>query len=465
MKLISGLLMSVLFAQTSFASSIAVIDSGVDVNHTELSDQIWVNPGEVAGNGKDDEGNGHIDDINGWNFAENNNELIMMKYKGTFSSDVRTYLEYQTRALEGTATDEMLIWMRSKKGEEKFIKEMNIFGNWAHGTHVSGISALGNQNGIMGIKLLPTEPPGVPGKSLQSYVNFLNETQPESMNPIKDALLKMALKFVASNNSKLFIKTAEYAHKNKADVANCSFGISYANARNIVEQLLRQFNKDAEPTEEQIASNARFLVEEVVKGGVTMAATAPNTLFVMAAGNDAANNDVDPAAPANSKADNVITVAATMGVTKFAEQFSNYGLKMVEVAAPGVGILSTMPGNEHILMSGTSMAAPFVANAASQVKTANPALTPLQVKKVLMGTVDKKTWLANKVTTGGIVNKERATVAAELSKSMSIDAAVAQARVSINDVQEESSLFATGFEANFDESLIWVAPMPGLPAL
>ncbi len=50
---------------------VGVIDSGIDINHEDLRDNIWVNPGEVAGNSIDDDGNGFIDDINGWDFAHN----------------------------------------------------------------------------------------------------------------------------------------------------------------------------------------------------------------------------------------------------------------------------------------------------------------------------------------------------------------------------------------------------------
>jgi hypothetical protein len=50
---------------------VAIIDSGVDVDHEDLKKNIWVNPKEIAGNGKDDDGNGYVDDINGWNFMGN----------------------------------------------------------------------------------------------------------------------------------------------------------------------------------------------------------------------------------------------------------------------------------------------------------------------------------------------------------------------------------------------------------
>jgi len=57
--------------------TVAVIDSGVDINHEDLRDNIWTNPGEIAGNGIDDDGNGFIDDVNGWNFGNGGNNNVL----------------------------------------------------------------------------------------------------------------------------------------------------------------------------------------------------------------------------------------------------------------------------------------------------------------------------------------------------------------------------------------------------
>src|SRR5690606_10906985 len=114
---------------------------------------------------------------------------------------------------------------------------------------------------------------------------------------------------------------------------------------------------------------------------------APNTLFVLAAGNDGMDNDRFPTAPANVKLDNAITVAATMNNEDLAS-FSNYGARMVDVAAPGVGILSSVPGNDRLHLSGTSQAAPYVSNVAGRIVDANLALRPAQIRTILMETVD-----------------------------------------------------------------------------
>lgn len=163
-----------------------------------------------------------------------------------------------------------------------------------------------------------------------------------------------------------------------------------------------------------------------------MVQAAENTLFVFAAGNDGLDNDKYPTSPTNIQADNVISVSAALGFDALAS-FSNYGVKMVDVAAPGVGIESTVPGNKYLVVSGTSQAAPYVANIAGQVKDANPELAPRDIKKIILGTVDIREWLVGKVRTSGTVNGSRAVRAAELSKTMNVDLAI---RNSIRDVQD-----------------------------
>ena len=80
----------------------------------------------------------------------------------------------------------------------------------------------------------------------------------------------------------------------------------------------------------------------------------------------------------------------------------------------------------------------MVANIAAQIKDINPALTPKQIKKVLMGTVDAKDFLAEKVKSAGIVNHNRATQAAKLSLTMDLGTAISQAQIMIQDVESNT---------------------------
>jgi cell wall-associated protease len=141
-----------------------------------------------------------------------------------------------------------------------------------------------------------------------------------------------------------------------------------------------------------------------------------------------------PTSPTNVQAENKISVAATLGDQALAN-FSCYGAKNVEVAAPGVGILSTIPMNNYLAVSGTSQAAPYVANIAGRIKDVNPKLGFREIKKIIMETVDVKSWLVGKVKTSGLVNRDRAIRAAELSRTLDLTLAITQSK---NDILAKS---------------------------
>ena len=126
-------------------------------------------------------------------------------------------------------------------------------------------------------------------------------------------------------------------------------------------------------------------------------------LFVAAAGNDGFNNDATPTYPATYGSDAVLSVSATDHNDGLAF-FSSYGAKTVDLGAPGVGILSTTPGNTYGSFDGTSMATPHVAGAAALVEDRFPGATLYGIKALLMGSVDPAGSLAGKTVTGGRLN-------------------------------------------------------------
>ena len=432
-----------------FAANIAIIDSGIDYKHQELKNNMWTNS---ASKTVDADGTTYQDDTHGWNFAESNNQIIDYKYLGTFSSDCTKIFDVQAKILKGTATEEDKTWYKAKKNDPEFLKELQKFGNFVHGTHVSGISA--NQAvkaELVGITLIATEPPGA-----AEVTKFLEDNRVENSDlRVDNPMVTMFLTMMAERQATMLTTTGKYVGAVKSEVANGSFGVSATAVKPIVKNLVKQIT-GADPTEEELTSYTNFFVNEIAKGCLAFVGAAPNTLFVFAAGNDGTNNDMIPASPANVKTDNTITVAASNGVASLAI-FSNYGEKMVEVAAPGVAILSTVPGDAHLAMSGTSMAAPFVTNVAGLIKDGNRSLTPTSIKKVLMETVDVKDFLKGKVTTSGIVNKDRAVKAAELSNTMSLEAAITIAKRSVAD--ESANVWNT---RTVSEKDLLVLPLPSL---
>ena len=126
-------------------------------------------------------------------------------------------------------------------------------------------------------------------------------------------------------------------------------------------------------------------------------------IFVAAAGNSSSNNDTTANYPSNYAYDNVVAVAATNSSDQLAS-FSSYGATTVDLAAPGVSILSTIPGGGYSSYSGTSMATPHVSGAIALVWSLNPSLTYSQVISRILSTVDKVSSLSGKVVTGGRLN-------------------------------------------------------------
>jgi subtilisin family serine protease len=130
-------------------------------------------------------------------------------------------------------------------------------------------------------------------------------------------------------------------------------------------------------------------------------------LFVAAAGNASTNNDRNPHYPSSYNVPNVISVAALDRNDQLAS-FSNYGLKSVAIAAPGVDILSTWLGNAYEEKSGTSMATPVVSGVAALVLAEHPRMSVDELRKKLLSSTDPIVALKGKTATGGRINAAKA---------------------------------------------------------
>jgi subtilisin family serine protease len=213
-----------------------------------------------------------------------------------------------------------------------------------HGTHVSGIAGAKGNNSI-----------GISG------VNW------------KVSL--MALKFIGAEGTGTvadLIETIEFAMQKGVRVFNMSFG-SY----------------DYSVFERQAIENAG------------------NVLFMASAGNEKINNDVHPLYPASYDLPNIISVAASDEEDKLLF-FSNYGKNTVHVAAPGLSILSTLPGNTYNTLTGTSMATSFVSGLSGLILSKNPTISVSRLKDQILRTVDVDSNLQGKILTGGRINAYRA---------------------------------------------------------
>gem|GEM_PF-5970547 len=267
---------------------VGVLDTGIDVTHPDLAANLWTNPAEIAGNGIDDDANGYIDDVHGWNFVA------------------------------GTP---------------------NAMDDNAHGTHVAGtLGAVGN-NGV-----------GISGVAWQVALMPLKILDAEGTGFTSDAAEALAY-----SNA-----------KNAALTCNAWGGSGFSQA-------------------------LRHLLSE---------AGAAGRLFVAAAGNNSRNTDSRPHYPASYDVENIIAVTSINAQGQLS-WFANTGVNSVHLAAPGSGILSTIPGGGHALRSGTSAAAAHVAGACVVLKAAHPTWSASNLKSALLGSVKPLASLADRTISGG----------------------------------------------------------------
>ncbi len=404
-------LLSFLLSLGIKATTVAIIDSGLDVEHQDFAGKIWVNEKELNGiEGVDDDGNGLVDDINGYDFEHKTGVLLDRTNIGLLTPFIQDYFQMQSQAEYfklgyNSMSEEDFRWYQKNLGNPKAYE----YGHFSHGTHVAGIAAKDNPN----IKLI-----GI--KKGLSEVNLTPVLIKQISNYNVTPLAEVETQFLRD--------VATYLDKVGARVANGSFGTVYFSVINRFYTVFQNSRPIAE-----IKYIAQLYQKKLLEKQEEALSLSPNTLYVFAAGNNGLDNDVNIFTPANVNKDNAITVAATVDRNHLPE-FSCYGKKTVHVAAPGVGIESTVPGGDHMQMTGTSQAAPFVTNVAARIIDENESLTSGDVKNILIETVDKKDFLENAVISGGIVNEVRAIYAAKLSTSMDVESAIKLSLEEIDDL-------------------------------
>jgi subtilisin family serine protease len=305
-KLIMGTAMAL--SGTGNAATVAILDSGTDWEHQELAKHIWHNEADMPDNDQDDDGDGYVDDVRGWNFADSNNQILDRSFIGTFSDDCYKYFEVQGRIIRGEATEEDKAWIKEKKEDPSFLQELSTFGNFVHGTHVSGIASTSRTKEILLIaKIIST---GSRSLVTPEFAQIKAELEAaENDDPLTDLLVQWYIGQLVDQQIGLVADAGNYVVRHKADVVNGSFGISYAAAEKAVKALLQAFGGEA--TDEKVRKYALYLIGKVNDKCRDFVKDGKNTLFVWAAGNDGTDNDEQPMAPANVSEANSISVAAT----------------------------------------------------------------------------------------------------------------------------------------------------------
>ena len=449
--------------KTSNTIIVAVIDSGVDYMHEDLKDVMWTNPGEIPGNGIDDDKNGYIDDIHGWNFQGgkdgtnvhyDNLEVtrLLRKYKSKYDGkteadfstkqekeDVKFYAVLkknfeETKAKFEPAYKQMIFMHTGLINFNKNVKEKLAIEKVTY-ADIQKYEAQTKED--KQFKLIATSMVKGEGtvddaiKSLKEgvdsyggYVNYgLNLDYDPRATIVKDNYDDPNDRFYGNADCKgpdAFHGT----HVAGIIAASRKNGIGMDGIAANVKIMSVRCVPAGDERDKDVANSIRYAVDNGAKlinmsfgkafswnkkavDDAVKYAESKGVLLMHAAGNDSKDIDSEVHYPCKKyeekgEATNFIDIGALSWKPneKVVARFSNYGKKTVDIFSPGVDIYSTTPENMYKDASGTSMAAPVACGVAAVLKSYYPHLTPQQIKKILIKS-SLKTYKSEKVIKPG----------------------------------------------------------------
>lgn len=421
---------------------VAIIDSGIDTKHEDLQGQIWVNEKEIPGNGIDDDGNGYVDDVHGWNFlgnpnGENMNDAALevtrlyaqlkAKYDGKSEDEVEDKAEYafykevkdayntKRNEFEGYLTqinmfkDQMLPMIPTMVGaalgkEDYTLKDLE---KWkpedAQMQQIKQV-AMAIKSGDLTPEVLDGQLEQIQGMmdthyNLEKDFRAVVGDNPDDFTDVKygngdvkgpDALhgthVGGIVGSVRGNGlggdgvaTNVKLMSVRAVPNGDEYDKDIALAIRYA-VDNGAKVINMSFGKAFSPHQKEVYEAMRY-------------AEKNDVLLVNAAGNDAINLDEENSFPSSrydfqeSENSMLITIGASTRYAKkgeLAAAFSNYGKTTVDIFAPGFEIYNTVPENEYQKLQGTSMAAPMVSGVAAMIKSYYPSLTMKEIKDIII---------------------------------------------------------------------------------
>jgi subtilisin family serine protease len=426
---------------------VAVIDSGIDTLHEDLKPVLWSNSKEIPGNGLDDDKNGYVDDIHGWNFlgGKDGRNVKEDSYEAArVYNKLKAKWDSFTDDPSGLSEDDKKEYATFVKARNKIVgginKEEIAYIRQIHPKLTRGDSVIRKELGkeeYNGNDLQDYTTTNADAKMAKAFIlsisranNSFDITNEQLIGELNGQLRKAD---AVNNPPREYRK--EIVGDNEADINDTNYGnndimagtpfhgthcagiigAARNNGKGIdgiadnVELMMLRAVPDGDEHDKDIALAIRYAVDNGAKV-ISMSfgkdfspekhwvddafryAESKNVLLIHAAGNDAKNVDTADNFPnpvyidGKGRATNVITVGASGDVKNggLTASFSNYGKSEVDVFAPGVNIYSTIPGGTtYGNASGTSMAGPVVAGIASLIFEYYPGLSPQQVKYVI----------------------------------------------------------------------------------
>lgn len=426
---------------------VGIIDSGVDIEHEDLKDVLWTNPKEIVGNGKDDDNNGYVDDIHGWNFLGGEKistpeqleiTRLMVKLKPIYDgktidqvTDKKEFEFYQKLKADFTTK------YQEAAGQKAFYTGLHTTISKANDFLVK---KLGKDTFTMEEVSKFAEEPAVKGAMMYlprmlSGKRTLNEVLEQIQGGIDHFTSSADIMYNVDFKGRLtgdnpdnwndkhgygnnFVhgggaKELHGTHVAGIVGASRNNGIGMNGVAGYVEIMTARAVPDGDEYDKDVAKAIRYVVDNGAKV-VNMSfgkAYSPHSewvydafkyaekhdvLLVKAAGNNAEDIDLPSYlhfptdSPENGETeicDNILTVGAITRNfdDKLVSTFSNYGKTRVDVFAPGSEIYSTVPlHDQYKSIQGTSMASPAVAGVAAMVRSYYPKLTAKQVKYIII---------------------------------------------------------------------------------
>jgi subtilisin family serine protease len=418
---------------------VAVIDSGIDIDHEDLDGVIWTNKAEIPNNGKDDDKNGYIDDIHGWNFLGDTYDE-QLEYVRLLASGDTTNPRYNEA--KAKHEEDSQLWTGRKTQYDQIAQVIK-------NTDDALSAHLNNKDyTIEDVNAIKTEDEALL-KAIQiaQSVNANGSTLAEANKEIKESLEQINERLNCHFNKNFSgrktgddindLSDAGYGNGNVKPVkkseshgthvagiiaAERNNGIGANGVANNVEIMSIRAVPNGDEYDKDVALAIRYAVDngaKVINGSFGKSfsphadwvrdaikyASDNDVVIVHAAGNSSEDIDVDPNFPDDNV--NFVEISNTyirVGSltskygSKMVSGFSNYGKKNVDIFAPGSEIYSTTPENEYDSKGGTSMAAPAVAGIVALVRSQYPNLTASQVKRVIL---ESGLPLSTKVVVGG----------------------------------------------------------------
>jgi len=408
---------------------VAVVDSGIDLDHEDLDGVLWTNKGEKPGNNKDDDANGYVDDIHGYNFlGESYNEQlelsrILKLNLGDAALQAKAKAELETKYAEAQQNKQRYEQiLQAVKGADAAVKKYLGKDDYEK-DDVLGIRSEDQelQQQIAVLKQMYTFEESIPDviETLNGGIEYFTEQLNYHYNIdfngreiVGDDPYDIMDTVYGNGNPNSREEDENHGtHVAGIIAAERNNGLGVNGVANNVEIMSVRAVPNGDEYDKDVALALRYAVDngatiincsfgksyspkaEWVYDAIKYAASK-DVLIVHAAGND--GNDLDDLNNPNypndqvnngpEMADNVITVGSLEQKygSEMVSSFSNYGKINVDIFAPGGKIYSTLNNNEYDFQGGTSMAAPAVAGIAALIRSYYPKLSAPQVKKIIM---------------------------------------------------------------------------------